>query len=294
MEEKVWFKSDGLKLCGVLNTPPGLKPGERRPAFINLHGFGTSKDAKSMLWPGRTLADWGYVTLRFDFRGLNESEGERGRVICLEQVEDVKNAVSFMRSLPQVDPDRIGLIGHSFGAAVAVYAGGVDERVGAVISCCGWGDGMRKFKAQHPGEEAWARFSELVEKARRAREQGGEPLMISRWDIVPIPEHLRVNLVKTAVMEFPIETVESMLNFVADDVVANIAPRPLLLLHAAADTVTPTQESVELFRRAGSNAELILLTEVDHFMFCDDSPRVINIVRDWLQAKFPLPAMLEA
>ena len=101
MEEKVWFDSDGLKLCGVLNTPEGLKPEERRPAIINLHGFGTSKDAQSMRWPGRALTDWGYVTLRFDFRGLNESEGERGRVICLEQVEDTKAALLFLAGRPE-------------------------------------------------------------------------------------------------------------------------------------------------------------------------------------------------
>lgn len=294
MEEKIWFESDGLKLCGVLNTPEGLATGERRPGIINLHGFGTSKDAKSMLWPGRTLTEWGYVTLRFDFRGLNESEGERGRVICLEQVEDVRNAVSYMQSLPQVDPDRICVIGHSFGAAVAVYSGGVDERIAAVISCCGWGDGMRKFRAQHPGPDAWARFSGLLEKGRRMRKETGETLMIPRFDIVPIPEHLRPNLVSTAVMEFPLETVESMIDFVADNVVGQIAPRPLLLLHASPDTVTPTQESIELYRRAGHPTDLHLLTEVDHFMFCEDNPRVIHIVRDWLDAYLPVQASVSA
>ena len=41
------------------------------------------------------------------------------------------------------------MIGSSFGGAVAVYTGGVDERVAAVISNGGWGDGERKFRGQH-------------------------------------------------------------------------------------------------------------------------------------------------
>ena len=58
-----------------------------------------------------------------------------------------------------VDPDRIGLVGSSFGAAVAVFAGGVDRRVAAVISCGGWGNGERKFRGQHPTPESWSRFA---------------------------------------------------------------------------------------------------------------------------------------
>src|SRR5258708_10893961 len=74
-------------------------------------------------------------------RGCGDSEGEFGRVICLEQVEDTRNALTFLAQHPAVDPARIGLIGSSFGGAVAIYTGGVDERVAAVISNGGWGGG---------------------------------------------------------------------------------------------------------------------------------------------------------
>ena len=80
-----------------------------------------------MLRPCDVLEKFGYVTLRFDMRGCGESEGEHGRVICLEQVEDTSNALTFLAKHPAVDPDRIGLIGSSFGGAVAVYTAGVDR-----------------------------------------------------------------------------------------------------------------------------------------------------------------------
>ena len=80
------------------------------------------------------------MSLRFSMRGCGDSEGEFARVICLEQVEDTRNALSFLASHPAVDPKRIAVVGSSFGGAVAVYTGGVDERVAAVISNGGWGD----------------------------------------------------------------------------------------------------------------------------------------------------------
>jgi dipeptidyl aminopeptidase/acylaminoacyl peptidase len=60
-------------------------------------------------------------------RGCGQSEGTPGRVICLEQVEDTKNALTFLISQPEVDPERIGCFGHSFGAAVAVYTAGAER-----------------------------------------------------------------------------------------------------------------------------------------------------------------------
>jgi fermentation-respiration switch protein FrsA (DUF1100 family) len=86
---------------------------------------------------------------------------------------------------------------------------------------------------------------------------------------------------------FPAETAQSMYDFRADDVVGKIAPRPLLLIHAANDSVTPTEQSVELFKHANQPAELHLFSEVDHFLFGEDNARVWGVMRDWLGKYFP-------
>src|ERR1700732_4159374 len=121
-DDVVSFQSAGLRLHGVLGVPDGLKPSERRAAFLVLHGFGSNSEAPTTIAPARVLSDFGYVTLRFDMRGCGKSEGEFGRVICLEQVEDLGNALNFLARHPAVDPDRIGVIGSGFGGAVAVAA----------------------------------------------------------------------------------------------------------------------------------------------------------------------------
>jgi uncharacterized protein len=289
-DEAVSIPSAGLRLSGTVRLPRGVKAGEQRAAFLVLHGFGSNKNSSNVLQPSKVLNDLGYVTLAFDMRGCGESEGEFGRVICLEQVEDTRNALTFLAKHPAVDPQRIGLIGSSFGGAVAVYAGGVDTRVAAVISNGGWGDGERKFRGQHKSPDEWARFTNMLKAGREHRAKTGKSLMVPRYEIVPIPPHLRHNLASNSIEMFPAETAQSMFDFRADDVVGRIAPRPLLLLHAANDSVTPTEQSIELFKRARQPTELHLISDADHFMFGEGNTRVWDLLRGWLANYFPATA----
>lgn len=288
MEERVTILSDGLNLAGVLHTPHGLGPGERRPAVLILHGFGGSKDSAGVINLAEHLIGWGYVAFRFDFRGCGESEGEHGRVIPFEQVDDTMNALTYMSSRPEVDPLRMALLGNSFGGAVAIYSGGVDERVAAVISSGGWGDGSRRLHRKHSSYESWAKFAAMLEEGRQVRKRTGQSIAVPRFAIVPIPEHLRSHLAASSIMDFPVETAQSMHDFRPEGVVANIAPRPLLLLHSSNDSVTPTEESIDLFKRAGQPADLYLMADVDHFMFSEGNERVWDILTNWLKRYFPV------
>jgi alpha/beta superfamily hydrolase len=287
MEERVTFPSAGLELVGVLHRPDDLRPGERRAAIVVLHGFGGTMEGPAGRNPAPFFCEMGYVTLRFDFRGCGQSQGERGRIICHEEVEDARNALSFLATRSEVEPTRIALMGESFGAAVAIYGGGIDPRVAAVISSGGWGDGETKFRRQHPGDAAWGRFTKMISDGQATRACTGKTVMVPRYDIVPIPGKMRGLLPAGSIMEFPLETVGSMMAFRANEVVGRIAPRPLLLLHSAKDSVTPTEQSIELFRHAGQPTDLHLMAEVDHFMFSHGSPLVADLIRNWLNKHFP-------
>lgn len=287
-QEKVNFESAGFSLSAVLQFPDDFEPGRsQRPAFIVLHGFGSNKNAGNVVDPTGMLCDWGYITLRFDMRGCGESEGRFGHIICLEQVEDTQSAMDYLLARPEIADNRVALIGSSFGAAVALYTAGIDSRAAAVVSSGGWGHGERKFRGQHDTPEAWQKFLDMLEAGRARNSPDDEPMMVSRYDIVPIPSHLRGHLSAKSVMEFPVETAQSMFDFRAEDVVAEIAPRPLLLMHAANDSVTPTEQSIELFKRAGEPTELHLLTDVDHFLLAEQSHRARAILKDWLDRYYP-------
>ncbi len=293
-DTNVTFPSDGFKLAGVVRVPEGVQPGERRPAFIVMHGFGSNMNSNNVLEPCKMFEKLGYVTLRFDMPGCGLSEGERGNIICLEQVAAASNALTFLAQHPQVIGDRIGMIGSSFGAAVAVYCAGVDKRVAAAISSGGWGDGERKFRGQHPTPEAWKKFSDMLDAGKGHRERTGKPMMVPRYDIVPIPQHLRNNLSNNSIEMFTWDTVRSMVDFRADDVIGRAEGRPILLLHSSIDSVTPTEQSIEMFKRSKSPCDLHLFAETDHFMFAESNTRVRSVIFDWLEQYFPARAQSKA
>ncbi len=291
MSESVRFNSDGLKLAGLLHVPADIKPGEHRPAFVVMHGFGGSNQGGQGAWAARALASWGYVCLQFEFRGCGESEGEKGRIICLEQVADASNAITYLETRPEVDPRRIGLCGSSLGASVAIHTAGGDSRAAAVISQGGWGNGERKFRTQHTGAE-WHRFMKQLTDGLRQRQETGKSLMVPRYDIVPVPPRLReyISSDPLSIMEFPAETPLSMFLFQPEEMIGRISPRPVLLLHGAGDSVTPASESMALFSRAKSPVELHLIEGADHFMFAEENQRVVSMVRDWVEKFFPVNA----
>jgi len=288
MQERVSIDSAGLKLSAVLHLPQGHQPGQKHPAIIVVHGFGANKDAGNVTVPASLYAQWGYIALRVDMRGCGESEGTPGHVLCTDQVEDVQSAISYLAQRPDVMADRIALSGTSFGGAVVLYTAGVDKRVAAVISAGGWGNGERKLEGQHPTPGAWDKFKRMLQEGRDQKAKTGTTMMVHRFDIVPIPPHLRGGLPATAVMQFPVDTAQSIFDFRPDDVIGHIAPRPVLFLHAAPDSVTPTSESVAMFQRAKAPAELHLFNGVDHFMLSENNPRVNDLLHNWLGNYFPL------
>ena len=280
--------SDDIELVGILHMPDDLNAGDKRPAFITTHGFGGSKIDGSMAAVCPQLCEWGYIALRLDSRGCGESGGEHGRIIPLDQVHDIGNAIKWLSQQEGVDPDQIILLGDSLGGAVSLYTGGTNQHVAGVISVGGWGNGASKIKLQHAGPGQYEKYLDMLERGKAHKEKTGESLMVSRFDIVPIPEHMREGLPKDAIMQFPVETAEGIHSFMPIDVIGNLAPRPLLLLHASRDRVTPTEASIEVFGHAKLPKDMMLLSDVDHFPLAAGNDRIYHIIQGWLNLNFPI------
>ncbi len=90
----------------------------------------------------QVLAQRSIAALRFNFRGVGKSEGDFGEGIT--EQEDVKAALAFISTAPDIDQKRIGLAGYSFGAGVALPVALQDERVNILalvspaLSDSGW------------------------------------------------------------------------------------------------------------------------------------------------------------
>src|SRR5215217_2588076 len=163
MRERVSYYSDGLKLSGILSTPDNSQ-GRHFPGVVLVPGFMSTADA---FFPGfaEELSAAGYVSLTMDFRGFGESEGVRGEVIPYLQIYDASNAISYLQSRPEVDSEKIALLGVSLGGGEVAYIAARDRRVTCVASMVLVGDGerrMRRFRT----EQEWETLMHKVQEDR--------------------------------------------------------------------------------------------------------------------------------
>ena len=134
---KVTFKSQGTKIVGNLFIPENYVEGEKLPAIIFITPATGVKEQVSGVYANK-LAEKGFITLAFDHRSYGESDGEpRSTEDIFMKSEDTKSAVSFVRSLAQVDKDKIGATGICAGAGYLVQTAVGERRINAVATVSG-------------------------------------------------------------------------------------------------------------------------------------------------------------
>lgn len=269
-----FYTSDAVMLAGNFYVPDHTS--SRVPGLVLGHGFAAVHYPKMIHY----LTSLGYGVLDFDFRGYGLSGGDRGHVVPHEQVLDLQAAITYVAQRPEIDPERIGVIGSSLGGTVAIMEAADDQRVKVCVAGCPIANGESTFRLRHNTEEKFAAFLQAV-KAKRANKE-----RVARWDIIFIPESLRKNLPAGIPMEFTPETVDGFLAIDALQAVPRIAPRPLLIVHATDDHVVPFEEAQALAARAGKNCELELVGPLDHHIFLAES--VIHKIGDWLDRHMPI------
>ena len=286
----VQFFSERIKLDGDLYLPEDLTPGEKRPAVIVCSGYQGLKDIHPARF-ARALVTHGYACLAFDYRGFGNSQGERGRLVPQDQVEDVRAAVSFVETVTEVDAERISLIGWALGGGVAIAAAADDSRVQAVVTINAIGDGERAARSMHD-EQSWRELLERTSTDRWRESLWGESELVQPFKIVPLDDVTR-GYVDEQLYEMEgfgqgvtLESADFILRFRPERIVDRIAPRPLLLIHGAENRLHPPQESEEIYRFAEEPKELVLLEDTGHTEWAfDDHPTfqgVVERIREFL------------
>jgi len=161
---------DGTKMAGDVYLPKNRQPGQKFPGIVFCAGTGgTKKGLPTRLGP--ILARAGFVCLGFDYRGWGESDplllltgpvpapDEKGEITVKakpvrwqmnldDQTRDIRSAISFLQGQPEVDPERIGLFGSSYGGGLVTLMAAIDPRVKcAAAQVAGLGTGPQRDKA---------------------------------------------------------------------------------------------------------------------------------------------------
>jgi pimeloyl-ACP methyl ester carboxylesterase len=139
----------GFNLAGTLSKPSALSG--RGAAVVLVGGSGPqTRDEKVFGIPifgqiAAAIADAGFIVARYDKRGVGRSGGRIENATLTDYADDVSSVVQWLRNRRDVDPNRIAVVGHSEGAAVALIVGGREKkRVSALCLIAGPGQTGRE------------------------------------------------------------------------------------------------------------------------------------------------------
>ena len=165
--KKVSFLSEGATLIGNLYYPKNFDPNASYPAIVVSGSWTTVKEQMAGLYAEK-LAQEGFITLAFDFRNFGESEGEpRFYESPSLKKDDIKNAVSYLGSLPEVDDKRIGAFGVCAGAMYTLMAASEDPRIKSVVTAASWLHDAEAVKLFYGGEEGVSTKIQAAQQAKK-------------------------------------------------------------------------------------------------------------------------------
>lgn len=291
MPNNVTFESNGLKVSATIYQP---KKDGKVPAIVMCHGFA---GVKEFLLPSfaQRFSDNGYMVLTFDYRGFGESDGERGHLKPNLQIEDILNAISFLRSQPQVDENRIALWGTSFGGANAIFAAEQDGNVQCLIIQLTFGDGQRVVTRGMSDEEK-KNFFTFIEKMETRKIRTGKEMMVPINKVLTDPQSKKfyndnVEKYPALKIKIPMLTVAETIKHKPERIIGNLKNTPILIVAAGKDGVNPVEESKNLFKKANEPKELFIIDEATHYEIYSGAlfEKAISKQLLWMESYLSIP-----
>jgi uncharacterized protein len=270
MWRDVTFTSKGEQCCGWLYIPEQLPSFVKAPAIVMANAITAVKE---MVLPGyaERFAAAGYVCLAFDFRFLGASGGNpRGQIFASEQIDDLRNAISWLSLQPEVDPNRIGAWGGSFGGAHVLYLSAFDRRIKAVVATVPSmraSDTMIHFMGRQGlmqvlGFLGWERNYSYQGRAptyMKAVSDGSENAMLPNPEAFEFYTRLAKSVAPRWSNQVTVESLEKLIEYDPAYPVDLISPTPLLVVAGENDRSQPPNAVQQAFERAGEPKKLITI-----------------------------------
>lgn len=241
------------------------------PTIVLAHGFSAPKEMYLDRFAG-AFAQTGLASVVFDNRNFGASEGElRQEIDPWQQVRDYRDAITFAETLPETDPERIGIWGSSYSGGHVLVLGAIDRRVRCVVSqvplVSGHANARRLIRA-----DLIAGLQKMFDADRRARMQGKPPSMIpvvsedpagpaalptaDSWAFFTQTGRDRAPAWRN---EVTLRSVEMFMEYEAGSYISFISPTPLMMVVALGDHLTVADEALAAYQRALEPKRLVLL-----------------------------------
>jgi fermentation-respiration switch protein FrsA (DUF1100 family) len=265
----VEFRSGETSCAGWLYLPESarIRP---VPAVAMAHGLGAVKEMHLAPF-AQAIASAGVAALVFDYRYYGASGGEpRQQLLPQSQLEDYRNALTWLGLHPDIDRDRLGVWGTSFAGGHALHLGAFDPRVKAVVSQVPSVDMTRNARAVLDAE-TWSAMTETIAADRVRRYPDGPPQYLpvagpaGTLALQPDDETFAWLMDAHSVLaptwenRISVESIERMAEYTTAYNTDKISPRPLLLIIADDDAWAPPALALEAFDKALEPKRLLRL-----------------------------------
>jgi len=266
-DERVSIPAVGFNIAGTLTKSPAATG--PLPAVVLIGGSGpTDRDETVMGIPvfghlARGLVDAGFLVVRYDKRGVGQSGGRTESVTLADYAEDARAIVRWLEKRKDVDKERIALVGHSEGAAVAMIVASREKRVKAIALIAGPGTTGAELileQQRHALDSMNLDASERAAKIALQEKIQSAVLTGSGWD--GVPEALR----RTADTPW----FQSLLSFDPAKVM-NDVDQPLLIVQGELDVQVPPHHADKLLalaqaRKKKVDAQVLKVPGVNHLL----------------------------
>ena len=269
MRKDIEFNAEGVTLRGWLYLPEDVDG--TVPTILMAHGFSAVKE-QYLDGFAQAFASSGLGALVFDHRNFGASDGEpRQEIDPIQQIRDYRHAITFARTISEVDSERIGVWGTSYSGGHALVLGAIDRRVKCIVSqvptISGSTAALRRLRA-----DLVPNLLAAFDTDRENRFAGKKPAKIpvvaedestpcalpgqdawnffsQSWDRAPSYRN-----------EITLRSAEMAREYEPGVYVPMISPTPLLMIVAKEDWVTPADLALKAFESALQPKKLILLS----------------------------------
>ena len=253
------FGAEDVTLRGWLYLPDGARAPV--PGVVMAHGLSATKEMYLDRY-AEVFAEAGLGVLVYDHRCLGASDGEpRQEVDPWTQIRDFRHAITYARTLPELDRDRIGIWGTSLSGGHVLVVAAIDRRVSCVVSQVPVVSGYRNLTRQiRP--DVLAEVRAQFDADREARFRGEPPAMIpivseDPLGVCVLPHRDSWEWFSDAAQRAPawrnevtLRSVEAIIDYEPVAYVYRISPTPLLLVVAAGDTAAVADQAFEAYEQA--------------------------------------------
>lgn len=278
-KQTVEFRSEGLKVIGDLFRPSHHTAEQTLPAIVMAGPMTGVKEQVAGLY-AKSLAKAGFVTLVFDHRHFGESEGmPRQHEDPSKKIEDFKNAISFLCSLKDIDPQGIGGFGISMGGGYMLQLAAFDRRIKA-ITIVASGLNLADTLVEMMGKEGFVKFLSELNNARQKHYNTGQvqyiPAVATQNKPAAMIGDEPFEYYGTSrswspgwVNRYTTESVENLVAFNALPYARHISPTPILIIHGKNDKYCLPKFAQQVYDLAGDPKEIIWVDTTNHIDLYD-------------------------